>query len=100
MERDEESLFMYKEGYGQIVRPSNANFSFYDSFYGTWARGMLHGKRNELNTNLTVFPKGYYIGGLGQKSADSIQSLKFAGEIRKGIWNGPASIILNGKKLC
>jgi hypothetical protein len=61
---------------------------------------MLHGRRNEMNMNLQVFPKGYYLGGLGQKASDSLQSLRISGEIRKGIWNGPASIIINGKKLC
>jgi hypothetical protein len=86
---------MYKEGHGQVVRPLNANFSYYDVMFGTWVRGMLHGKRIELISNLQVFPKGYY-ASLGKK----VNQLKFIGEIRKGIWNGPASIYIDGKKLC
>ena len=93
MEHEEESQLYYKEGRGQIVRPDNGNFSYYDSIYGSWARGTLHGKRIETNLNLEVFPKGYY-------NNKSIKSISFTQEVRKGIFTGPCSISINGKRVC
>ncbi len=57
---------MYKEGRGTILRPENANFSYYHSLNGTWVRGMLHGKRIDYNLNLKVFPVCYYAYSLGK----------------------------------
>ena len=82
------------------MRPDNANFSYYHSVSGTWVRGMLHGKRVDYNLNLKVFPKGYYCHSMSESTLKSIKSFKISTEVRKVIMNGPASIILNGKKLC
>jgi hypothetical protein len=59
---------MYKEGRGQIIRPENANFSYYNGVSGTWVRGMLHGKRVDYNLNLKVFPKGYFSHSMSESS--------------------------------
>ena len=85
MERDDESLFMFKEGMGYIVRPKDSNFSYYESLKGNWVRGMLHGKRIEWVLNLNVFPKGYYCHSLGKSVPHEI---KYIGEIRKGKLEG------------
>ena len=100
MEREEESQLQFKEGRGQIIRPENANFSYYHSLSGTWVRGVLHGKRVDYNLNLKVFPRGYYANSMSKTDLANLKSLKISTEVRKGIMNGPASIIINGKKLC
>ena len=53
---------------------------------------MVHGKRIKTVCNLDVFPKGYYQG------SSNVKSLAFIAEVKKGIWNGPAQIMVNGKK--
>ena len=62
MNRDEESQCLYKDGRGAIIRPEYANFSYYQEVTGSWVRSILHGKKNEIIANLSVFPKGYYQG--------------------------------------
>ena len=58
-------------------------------------RGMLHSKRVEMTLNMKVFPAGYF-----QNLTKPIKQVKFVGEIRKGIFNGPSTIFVNGKKVC
>jgi hypothetical protein len=56
---------------------------------------MLHSKRVEMTLNMKVFPAGYF-----QNLTKPIKQVKFVGEIRKGIFNGPSTIFVNGKKVC
>jgi len=94
MEHEEESQLYYKDGRGQIVRPEKANFSYYNSVYGSWVRGTLHGKRIETNMNMNVFPKGYY------QNNKKVKTISLTHEARKGIFNGPCTITINGKRVC
>ena len=55
---------------------------------------MMHGKRLKTVCNLSVFPKGYYSG------STKVKSLAFIADVKKGIWNGAAQVIINGKKWC
>ena len=89
---DEESNIAFKEGFGKLVRGTPS--SYYLSIKGTWARGMIHGKRTKTLCNLNVFPRGYYQG------SKNVKSLAFISDVKKGIWNGAAQIIINGKKRC
>ena len=57
--RDEETRFMYKEGQGRLIRNSERNYCYYKQMMGHWSRGIIHGKRTEIQMNLSVFPSGY-----------------------------------------
>ena len=97
---DDETRFRYKEGHGRFVRPQDLNLCYYRQIIGTWSRGILHGKRIEYQLNLNVFPKGYYLNKYPQsKSSTKVDNLSIVGEVKKGIFNGPASILVNGKKV-
>ena len=87
---------MFKEGQGRLVRPLEHNYSYYKQITGSWSRGILHSKRTEMRTNLDVFPIGY----LQNYKNKAIKHLTFVAEVKKGIFNGPATIYVNGKKLC
>ena len=97
---------MYKEGQGrlnrQMVKPKN--LCFYDHIYGTWSRGILHGKRIEYKMNLNVFPKGYYtnaaIDDEKVQKKNLVKSLSFTFEMKRGVFNGTAVISINDKKVC
>jgi hypothetical protein len=80
MERDEESHFLYKEGRGVIVRPDNANFSYFSMLQGNWVRGVIHSKRTEVTHNLDVFPRGYY-----NNVYQTLEQLNIIFETRKGV---------------
>ena len=49
-----------------------------------------------MRTNLDVFPVGY----IQNFKSNAVKHLTFVAEVKKGIFNGPATIYLNGKKLC
>ena len=93
---DEETHCMYKEGQGRLLRSVDQNYCYYKQITGTWSRGILHGKRTELRMNLDVFPKGY-LENYMKKSANH---LTFVADVKKGVFNGPATIYVNGKKIC
>ena len=95
MVQDEETRFMYKEGQGRLIRRAEQNFCFYKQMIGHWSRGIIHGKRTEFQMNLDVFPSGYY-EGLKSK----VDNVSIVADIKKGIFNGPASILVNKKKVC
>ena len=79
-----------------MVRPLEHNYSYYKQITGSWSRGILHSKRTEMRTNLDVFPIGY----LQNYKNKAVKHLTFVAEVKKGIFNGPATIYVNGKKLC
>ena len=89
---EEESNTAFKDGYGKLVRGTPS--SYYLSIKGSWTRGMVHGKRIKTVCNLAIFPKGYYQG------SHNVKSLAFISDVKKGIWNGAAQIVINGKKWC
>lgn len=49
--------------------------------------------------NLKVFPIGYYAGYL-KSAKEPIQSMSLIYEMKKGIWNGSASITINEQRIC
>ena len=49
-----------------------------------------------MRTNLEVFPVGY----LQNFKNKVVKHLTFVAEVKKGLFNGPATIYVNGKKLC
>ena len=49
--------------------------------------------------NLDVFPVGYYANFVKRKNKP-IKSLQILNEMKKGIMNGPATIIIDEKKVC
>ena len=49
--------------------------------------------------NLDVFPVGYYQNFVKRKNRP-IKSLQILHEMKKGIMNGPATIIIDEKKVC
>ena len=53
----------------------------------------MHGSKIEMVMNLNVFPKGYI-------KQSNVKDVKIVGEVRKGIFSGPASIIIDGTKVC
>ena len=95
---DNETAYVYKEGQGQLQRPVENNHCYYSSIIGNWSRDILHGKRIEYRMNLDVFPVGYYRSYVQKNKA--IKSLHILNEMKKGVHNGPATIIIDGKKAC
>lgn len=57
MDIEEETNIAYKEGNGKMIR--GCTNSYYTVLKGTWSRGLFHGKKNTIQMNLSVFPKGY-----------------------------------------
>lgn len=56
---DEEQQFMYKEGIGRLERPRVDNLTYCSWIIGNWSRGILHGKRVEIQFNPKIFPIAY-----------------------------------------
>ena len=48
--------------------------------------------------NLNVFPKSYYSGV--DQDKEQVASLKIIYEMKRGVFNGPATIFINEKKVC
>jgi len=93
---DEETYYVYKEGQGRLIRSlDHQNLCFYNEIIGNWSRGILHGKRIEYRMNLEVFPVGYYEAYLGKNK--KIESLSIVSETKRGVFNGPATILINDK---
>jgi len=59
---------------------------------GCWNKGLLNGKNIKVKMNMDVFPHGYC-----QKTSKSIE---FIMEAKKGLFKGPCTIIIDGKKVC
>ena len=59
---------------------------------GSWNKGLLNGRDIRVPMNMEVFPRGY--------CADAKKSLEFVMEAKKGVFKGPCTIHLDGKKVC
>ena len=71
---------------------------FYKEIAGIWSRGIIHGKRIEYKMNLEVFPVGYYQAYIGKKKL--VESLSIVAEMKRGVFNGQATILIDDKKVC
>lgn len=74
------------------------NLSYYNEIVGTWSRGILHGKRIEYKMNLEVFPSGYLNAFVA--SEKPVNTFSVVTEMKRGVLNGPATILINDKKVC
>ena len=49
-----------------------------------------------MKMNLDVFPTGY----LEDYKFKKVNYLTFVADVKKGVFNGPATVYVNGKKIC
>ena len=93
MALDVESACLYKEGQGILIRPKLGHFSYYSQILGNYSNDVLQSKNTHMLLNLRVFPRGYV-------QNRKIKELRFTAAVDKGVYSGPATVIIDGKKVC